>query len=489
MFNRTGFIALFTTIALLGLGIGYWKCHRGGCFTSHAGAYSLAALEGKDNIIPLAIMGSGPAGLAAALYGARGGIHTVIFEGDKPGGQLMETGFVENWPGLPKKLGRDLIASAREQAQTFGAHIIQDAIIDIDLESWPFALKTKSGKTFHALALIVATGATPRKLGIPGEDQYWGKGISACATCDAPFYKDKDVFVVGGGDSAFEEAILLAPYTRKITLLVRGDQARASNTMQERIKAYPHIAVRYNTNISQFIGDDQHLNAVVLNEKGEKKAENIHGVFLSIGHTPNTKLFKHKVSLDESGHIVLKGRSQTTSVDGIFAAGDVADPRYKQAGIAAGDGVKAALDALAFLRELGFSKDVASKLQAKLFVPDGGLDRHALTELFSADALDKVTKENNLVVVDFITDICPSCAQMQPILEKLAAEWQEAALSKAPKAKFCKINLMKNQWASARFGVQSVPTIVVIKQGTVVARTGALPHEKLAAFFKAAFSR
>ncbi|MBN2267496.1 MAG: FAD-dependent oxidoreductase [Candidatus Babeliaceae bacterium] len=449
------------------------------CIASHP-SFSLDQLHDKEGIVPVAIIGSGPAGLAAALYSARGGMHTVVFEGDNPGGQLMLTSWVENWPGMPKKLGKDLIASARDQARAFGALFAQETVESINTGVWPFVLKTNHGRTIHALAVIIVTGATPKRLGVPGEDRYWGKGVTTCATCDAPFYKNAEVFVVGGGDAAFEEALQLAPYASKITLLLRGDKARASVAMHERIKAYPHIHQRFNTKIVEILGDGSHVTGVVLDENKVRKEESIRGIFLGIGHAPNSALAKGKVDLDEAGYLVLRNRTQATSVKGVFAAGDVADHRYRQAGVAAGDGVKAALDTLDFLRLVNFNERLAQQMESQLFVPEGGIQRLKIADLASIEEFETLVKKHTLFVLDCYTDICPSCTQLLPALERVAFENEGRIV-------FYKANVNNFPTLANRLNVQTAPTVLVFKNGKVVARLmRAVPHRQLADFVNSA---
>lgn len=435
-----------------------------------------SALE-KENIVPVAIIGSGPAGLSAALYGARGGFHTVIFEGPNPGGQLMGTSWVENWPGMPKKMGPELIRSSREQAQEFGAVVVSETIMSANLKSWPFVLKTESGKTIHALSIVIATGATPRRLGVPGEEEYWGKGVTTCAICDAPFYKDSEVFVVGGGDSAAEEAMQLAPYARKITMLVRGDSMRASASMQERLKAYDHISVRYQTKIISIKGNGKHVTHADVTVAGDNRTVPVDGIFLAIGHTPNSSVLRDQVAMDKDGYVVLKGHTQKTSVPGVFAAGDVEDRVYRQAGIAAGEGIKAALDSADFLRDMGYSDAVAEKLVPNFFDGEGGVGRVALPELVSLGAFERELSTSEVpLFLDFYTEFCPTCMQMLPSIELLSGSLKD-------EMKFFKVDAMKAQQLAEKFEVETVPTFIIVKDGELVARAqSTMSPQELRAF-------
>lgn len=447
------------------------ECHR-----DHI-KYDIRSALDKENIVPIAVIGSGPAGLSAALYGARGGNHTIVFEGPKPGGQLMGTSWVENWPGMPKKLGPDLIKSSREQAQEFGAVVVQETITSADLNTWPFELKTASGKAVHALSIVIATGATPRRLGVPGEDEYWGKGVTTCAICDAPFYKGSEVFVVGGGDSAAEEAMQLAPYARKITMLVRGDSMRASAAMQERLKAYSHISIRYKTNIVSVKGNGKHVTEVDVMVDGDKRTVPIDGIFLAIGHEPNSAVFKNGIAMDKDGYIELKGHTQKTSKPGVFAAGDVEDRVYRQAGIAAGEGIKAALDAADFLRDVGYNDAFAAKLEPNFFDGEGGVGRKSLPELSSLKDFERESAAAEVpLFLDFYTDFCPTCMQMLPAIEMLSGQVGDAM-------KFFKVDAMKAQKLAEKFEVESVPTFIIVKDSELVARAqSTMTPDELSAF-------
>ncbi|MGE0207297.1 MAG: NAD(P)/FAD-dependent oxidoreductase, partial [Candidatus Babeliales bacterium] len=313
--------------------------------------YALKAVKSLKNVVPLLISGSGAAGGSAALYGSRSDLKTIVIGGEKPGGALTETSYIENWPGRVKVLGSKLMDDLHEQAKSFGAEFLNDTVLSIDCSEWPYTVKTEGGLTLRVLALIYATGSTPRTLGIPGEKEFWGRGVTTCAICDAPFCKGYDVAVVGGGDTAAEEAMQLAPYAKHITILVRGSAMRASAAMQERLKEYPNIAIAYHKEVKKINGTDGHVSSIDVldNQSNTMQTMPIRGFFLAIGHDPNVALVKDCVALDKEGYVALDSRSQRTSVPFIYAAGDVADKHYKQAGVAAGDAIKAALDALADL--------------------------------------------------------------------------------------------------------------------------------------------
>lgn len=308
----------------------------------------------KEHVIPVVIIGSGPAGLVAAVYTTRECVNTIVIEGYEPGGLLTQTERVDNWPGVIGMPGQEIIDNLKKQATYFGATFLEDVVEHVDFDQWPYTLITENGKTLYARTVIIATGASPCKLGIPGEDAYWGRGVSTCALCDAPFYQDATVVVVGGGDSAIEEATTLAAYAKQVRILVRKDHMRAAASMQERLGRYPNITVKYNTQVHTIDGDGNQITTITLhnNKVGDTWSELIDGLFLAIGHQPNTAIFRHAIKTDDYGYIELIGRSQATSKAGVFACGDVADHDYRQAGVAAGDGIKAAIEAVRFLQSI-----------------------------------------------------------------------------------------------------------------------------------------
>ncbi len=461
------------SVAILGLaGCGEPDADQQG--TPQVDAEKLAQ---QDDIVPMLIVGSGPAGLSAAVYGARGGFKTVVVEGAKPGGQLMDTSYVENWPGLEKELGRDLIGGLRKQAARFGAQFIEDEVIKVDFARWPYMIILRDGKPIQALSVVIATGATPRTLGVPGEQEYWGKGVTTCAICDARFYDGKEVVVVGGGDSAAEEAMQLAVYASKITILVRKDQMRAAADMQKRLKGYPQIHVRYSVEVHEIVGDRRHVTGVQLhnNKTGETALFKTDGFFLAIGHIPNTQLFADKLQMNQAGYVVVHGRSQETSVAGVFAAGDVEDDHYRQAGVASGDGIKAALDAAGFLGKIGLNEIVDEQLQKAGAYYDVRRAKRVQIPLIADEAEfeKQVLKAKKPVLVDFFGQACPTCTMMAPVFADVATELLDDAL-------FFKVDASALVELGKRYDIRSIPAFVLFKDGNVSGRiVGMAKKEKL----------
>jgi thioredoxin reductase (NADPH) len=306
----------------------------------------------------LIIIGSGPAGYTAAVYAGRAGLETVLFEGDQLGGQLMTTTDVENFPGFPRGVqGPDLMLAMRDQAARFGCEMVPMMVTKVDFSKRPFRV-TAGERVEEANAVIVATGASARRLGLESETKLYGKGVSACATCDGPFFKGKHVVVVGGGDSAMEESMFLTRFADAVTLLVRGDKLRASPIMQERAKNNPKIAIVFNTEVTEVLGAAQgRVSGVKVKsiQTGEERELPCEGLFTAIGHTPNTALFEGQLETDR-GYAKVTAGTSLTSVPGVFACGDVQDFRYRQAITAAGSGCMAALDAQRYLEQLEAGK-------------------------------------------------------------------------------------------------------------------------------------
>ena len=304
------------------------------------------------------IIGAGPSGYTAGIYASRANLNPILYEGIQPGGQLTQTTDVENFPGYPQGVqGTEMMDHIREQAKRFGTEFRAKEIVNVDLSKRPYLIEDEDGNKVLAETLIISTGASARYLGLPDEEKYRGMGVSACATCDGFFYRKKTVAVVGGGDTACEEALYLSTLARKVYMIVRKDYLRASDVMKRRVMERENIEVLFNTNTVGLFGEDGLEGATFVKFRGTDEEEefkiDIDGFFLAIGHKPNTDFLKGQLELDSEGYIKTFGGTTATSVEGVFASGDVADPRYRQAITAAGTGCAAALDAERFLMEHG----------------------------------------------------------------------------------------------------------------------------------------
>jgi thioredoxin reductase (NADPH) len=314
-----------------------------------------------DDVRNVIVIGSGPAGFTAALYAARANLEPLVLKGLEAGGQLMLTTDVENYPGfVDGVMGPDMMEAFEKQAARFGAEILPVHVTSVDLSSRPFTV-TAGDQRWQAKTIVIATGASAKWLGVPGEDTLRGRGVSACATCDGFFFRDRELLVVGGGDTAMEEATFLTKFASKVTIVHRRDTFRASKIMQDRVMDHPKIEVIWNATVDEILGEDAVTGVVVHDTVTDERRElATDGVFIAIGHTPNTALFGDQLALDDGGYVLVDEPRTTTSVEGVFAAGDVTDTIYKQAVTAAGQGCKAAIDAERFLEEQRHTAGVAS---------------------------------------------------------------------------------------------------------------------------------
>ncbi|MFM7430733.1 MAG: thioredoxin-disulfide reductase [Flammeovirgaceae bacterium] len=291
--------------------------------------------------VKVLIIGSGPAGYTAAIYAARAGLKPILFTGGQPGGQLTTTNDVENFPGYPQGInGPQMMVDLQTQAERFGTKVNFGLVTAVDFSGWPYKISVDEKNIIEAESVIVATGATAKYLGIPSEERYANRGVSACAVCDGFFYRGKEVAVVGAGDSAAEEATYLANLCTKVHLIVRRGEMRASKIMQQRVANTHNIEIHWHSETDEILGDDNGVNGVriINNKTQEKKVLSIEGFFLAIGHKPNTEIFKGRLNMDEAGYIKVVPGSTKTNVEGVFAVGDVADKVYRQAITAAGTG-------------------------------------------------------------------------------------------------------------------------------------------------------
>ncbi|HLU94112.1 MAG TPA: thioredoxin-disulfide reductase [Membranihabitans sp.] len=301
------------------------------------------------------IIGSGPAGYTAAIYAARANLKPVMYVGAEPGGQLMITTEVENYPGYPDGVqGPVMMEDFRKQAERFGTEIFYNVVTEVDFSGDVHTLKLDNGESVQAHTVIIATGASAKWLGLPSEKKFMNKGVSACAVCDGFFFKGQKVAVVGGGDTAAEEATYLSKMTPEVHLLVRRDEMRASKIMQDRVKKTENIKIHWNTEVTEVYGNGEVQGITVMNNQTKEVANlDVTGFFVAIGHKPNTEIFHNILDLDETGYILTKGKTTETNIPGVFASGDAQDKKYRQAVTAAGTGCMAALDAESYLVEKG----------------------------------------------------------------------------------------------------------------------------------------
>jgi len=307
----------------------------------------------KADVKKVLIIGSGPAGYTAAIYGSRAGLSPTLISGLEPGGQLTITTDVENYPGFEKPIqGPWLMEQMKNQASAFGTEIINDYVMSVNLKSFPFEIKTEK-KNYYSYSIIIATGAKAKWLGVPGEKEFMGFGVSACATCDGFFFKSKEVAVIGGGNTAVEEAVFLSNLCKKVYLIHRRDKLRAEKILQKRLEEKKNISIIWDSQVKKILGDDKNKcvdKIELLNSKTNNyQSLNVEGLFVAIGHSPATELFKSNLKMDDEGYIITNSDSTKTSIEGVFAAGDVTDKIYRQAVTAAGMGCMSAIEAESFL--------------------------------------------------------------------------------------------------------------------------------------------
>lgn len=439
-----------------------------GCvnFKAESNQFDIKKVDFDNQTYPVVICGGGPGGLTAAIYLAQANIKSLVLEGPNPGGAITMSHSIRNWPGEIDIPGKKLMEKIKEQAIKNGAEIVPQIVTQVNFSTWPYLITVKdlnTGQTsqIKALSTIIAIGTKPNYLNVPGEQEYWGKGISNCATCDGPLYKNKTVAIVGGGDAAISEANYLARIAQKVLILVRSNKLRAKEKFAQEVTKLSNVEILYNTQIKEILGDKKGIkNLLTFNNKtNEEKLLEIDGLFLAIGSTPNTQIFQKQLELDSKGFIILK-KDQQTSLKGIFALGDIADPKYKQAISAAGDGCKAALQTQRFLEKIGYQINLQKTEEKKEILPE---EKHTVLEISGNKFTKTVLESSTPVVVDFFATWCFPCQRMAPIFENLAQDFKG-------KIKFVKINIDNNNSLANQFGIQSVPTFLFIKNGKEIKR-------------------
>ncbi|MEA5549900.1 thioredoxin-disulfide reductase [Anabaena cylindrica UHCC 0172] len=427
----------------------------------------------------LVIIGSGPAGYTAAIYAGRANLKPVVFEGFQagglPGGQLMTTTEVENFPGFPQGItGPELMDNMKAQAERWGAELYTEDAIAVDLSQRPFIIRSHE-REVKAHSIVIATGATAKRLGLPSENEFWSRGISACAICDgaSPIFRGAELVVIGAGDSAAEEAIYLTKYGSPVHLLVRSEKMRASKAMQDRVLSNPKIQIHWHTEAVDVVGKEQMTGVQVRNNQtGEETTIPAKGLFYAVGHTPNTELFKGQLDLDEVGYIITKHGGVETSIDGVFAAGDVQDHEFRQAITAAGTGCMAAMLAERWLSSKGLIHEFHHLPETAVneLKPQPGTQTTETEAEFNLQAtrheggyaLRKLFHDSDrLILVKYISPGCGPCHTLKPILNKVIDEFDG-------KIHFVEIDIDKDRDIAENAGVTGTPTVQLFKDQELV---------------------
>ena len=427
----------------------------------------------------LVIIGSGPAGYTAAIYAGRANLKPVVFEGYQiggiPGGQLMTTTEVENFPGFPEGItGPELMDRIKAQAQRWGAELFTEDVITVDLSQRPFTVKSED-REIKTHTIVIATGATAKRLHLPQEETFWNAGISACAICDgaSPIFKGVELAVIGGGDTAAEEAVYLTKYATHVHLLVRRDELRASKTMQQRVLTHPKITVHWHTQAVDVYGNGK-LGGIKIknNQTGEQQDLPVQGLFYAIGHTPNTQVFQGQLELDEVGYIITKHGTPETSVEGVYAVGDVQDHEFRQAITAAGSGCMGAMLAERWLSLNGLVQEVpqTESSEPETETPKSTPPQNTTSENFDIQntrhtggyALRKLYHDSDrLIMVKYSSPTCGPCHALKPILDKVVAEFEG-------KIHYIEIDIEEDPEIAQNAGVVGTPTVQFFKNKDLI---------------------
>ncbi len=431
-------------------------------------AFDLSKTKMDSSTYPIVIIGGGIGGLTASTYCAQANLNTILLTGDNPGGAITMSHSIRNWPGEIDITGKNLVGKLEKQAKENGVTFSNKIATSVNFSSWPYEITTKdltTGKQeiIKALTSIIAMGTTPGYLNIPGGEKFWGNGVTTCAICDGPLYKNKIVAIVGGGKAAITETNYLSNIAKKVFIIVRKDTLKASNKMVDEVVKKTNVEIIYNTQVKKIAGNNKVTHLVVFNSKENKEKQiNVDGLFLAIGAVPNNKILKNQLNLDSNGYIIVN-KDQETNKPGIYAIGDISDSKYKQAISAAGDGCKAALQAQTFLEKIGY-KPIKNKVEQKEIVVETIQKPAEIKEITTTNEFEEhVVKSTLPVVVDFYATWCMPCKMMTPIFKTLAEEFNG-------KVNFVKINVNNASALALRMSIQGVPTFIFFNNGNLVKR-------------------